>query len=69
MNNNELLATQMTQTYFMIMSPRQKEYFTSDLTLYTEKYRQAYNTCLKRIEEQEKDNSYNELNTLLGRLK
>lgn len=55
----------MTQTYFMIMSPRQKENFTSGLTLYIEKYRQVYNTCLKSIEEQEKDNSYNELNTLL----
>ena len=39
MNNNEFLATQMTQTYFMIMSTKQKDYFISDLTLYTEKYR------------------------------
>ena len=34
MDNNEFLATQMTQTYFSIMSPEQKAELISDVNLY-----------------------------------
>ena len=33
--NNEFLASQMTQTYFMNMSPEEKKFFNSDLNNFT----------------------------------
>ena len=69
MDNNEFLATQMTQTYFSIMSPEQKAELISDVNFYIEKYRYVYDACMKKIKEQENENSYDEFTTLIGRLK
>lgn len=65
MNNNEFLATQMTQTYFMIMSPEEKKYFESDLNSFTEKYMLVYETCMKNIKRMEIEN-FNNVNKPFG---
>lgn len=69
MDNNEFLATQMTQTYFSIMSSEQKAELISDVNFYIERYRYVYDACMKKIKEQENKSPYDEFTALLGRLK
>lgn len=56
MNNIDFIATQMTQTYFMLLPKEEIVRFSNDINLYAQKYNQVFEICKTSIIKNNQEN-------------